>query len=75
MPAYFRCKNCGHDHPTPLHFVSDLAFESARLGASNFFCPVTHKTSSYEKRDMWWVREEIRKRPLPRQTAQTLLTL
>ena len=75
MPAYFRCKNCGHEHPTPLHFVSNAAFDSATLGTSTFFCPVTMKTSPYEKRDMWWVKDELRKRQLQRQATQSLLSL
>ena len=60
MPAFFKCKNCGQDHPSPLYFCDEISFVRDQWGLISLSCPVTQKTSAYGKRDMFWLRDERR---------------
>ncbi len=54
MPAYYRCKNCGEEHPSPIGFGDRKSFETSSMSGNQFECPKTRKTASYDKKDMVW---------------------
>lgn len=63
MPVFFRCKNCGQEHLSPLFFPDERSFAIERLGTMTLSCPVTSKTAPYDKRHMFWVRNERKLAP------------
>jgi len=54
MPVYYRCKACGKEHLSPIGFGDKKSFETTRLEANSFQCPETHRSDSYDKKDMYW---------------------
>jgi len=75
MPVFFRCKNCGQEHLSPLYYPDESSFTAERLGTMTLPCPVTTKTAAYEQRDMYWVRSEKKWRPKPRSTNLSTCSL
>lgn len=57
MGVYFRCKNCGKEHLSPIGFGSEKTFDSTTLIDNLLQCPTTHKMASYDKKDMFWKDE------------------
>lgn len=57
MAVYFRCKNCGKEHPSPIAFGSKSTFDTTTLSNNQFQCPTTLQMASYDKRDMFWKDE------------------
>jgi hypothetical protein len=65
MAAYYICKNCNQQHPAPLFFSNENDFTGGEIGNNTFLCPITGKTSAYEKRQMFWSKyeeQEVRRR-------------
>ncbi len=60
MPVFFRCKNCGQEHASPLFFPDERSFTVDQLGTMTLPCPITAKTAPYNKRNMYWVRNDKR---------------
>jgi hypothetical protein len=60
MPVFFKCKNCGQEHLCPLFFPDEKSFSLGKFGTNSFSCPVTFKTSTYDKKEMFWIKEEAR---------------
>lgn len=54
MAVYFKCKNCGEEHLSPISFSDRQTFEFSTLSNNTFQCPKTRLTASYDKKDMVW---------------------
>jgi len=54
MAVYFRCKNCGKDHRSPIDFGDRRSFDTATLSNNHFQCPITRQMATYDKKDMFW---------------------
>lgn len=54
MPAYYKCKICGGEHPSPIVLRDKEAFDSSILWGERFQCPEKGESAMYEKEDMFW---------------------
>lgn len=65
MPAFFKCKSCGQEHLSPLFFPDEKSFTQGQFGEITLTCPTMRRTAAYEKKDLFWRREEgeIRHQP------------
>ena len=54
MAVFFKCKNCGELHPSPIGFGDKKSFDTSQLIGNGFQCPKTGKMSTYDKKDMVW---------------------
>lgn len=56
MPVYYKCKNCGEDHPSPIGFGDKESFEDPTniIRDNSFQCPKTDQSALYSTEDMFW---------------------
>jgi hypothetical protein len=54
MPAFFKCKSCGQEHPVPFLLTDKRVFDSLLLSSFNLQCPTTGAYRPYEKRELVW---------------------
>ena len=54
MPAYYKCKICGSEHPSPIVFPDEVSFANSASENIAFKCPIKLETATYHKRDMSW---------------------
>jgi hypothetical protein len=54
MPAYYKCKICEDDHPSPIVFRDEELYDSSILWGERFQCPVKEESALYDKEDMFW---------------------
>ncbi len=54
MAVFFKCKNCGQLHPSPIAFGDRKSFDTSTMQGNQLQCPKTGKMASYDKKDMVW---------------------
>lgn len=62
MGVYFRCKNCGESHQSPITTDDKRTFDSLTLTDNGLQCPNTGQIAKYDKADMFWRDEERQER-------------
>lgn len=56
MAVYFRCSECGGEHPSAFQ-MDKASFESASFRNNSEPCPATQRSVTLDKRDLFWKDE------------------
>lgn len=54
VPAYFRCRSCGGEHPAPIQFLDREAMLRTHLTTNVFRCPVRKLSARYTREHLIW---------------------